>query len=209
MVPALFRLTVKHTKFYGLTGGIGAGKSTVAKIFAELGVPVLDLDKVGHQLLETDKQLQQQLRQTFGEAILQSDGSIGRQALAQQAFACATNTNKLNKLLHPRIQHSEKQWRNQQTAALAIIEASVLIESAGVQRMDGLIVVLAAMDKRRQRVLKRGKQDKAAFERIVQQQCTDAERISAANFTLYNDADIQTLQRKVQQLYHTLAEHHP
>jgi len=209
MVPALFRLTVKHTNFYGLTGGIGAGKSTAAKIFTELGVPVLDLDKVGHQLLETDKQLQQQLHQTFGEGILQPDGSINRQALAQQAFSCATNTNKLNKLLHPRIQHFEKQWRNQQTASLAIIEASVLIESAGVQRMDGLIVVLAAMHTRKQRVLKRGKQDEATFESIVQRQCTDVERISTANFTLYNDTDIPTLQKEVQQLYRSLVKHHP
>ena len=200
---------MKHTNFYGLTGGIGAGKSTVAKIFAELGMPVLDLDKVGHQLLETDKQLQQALCQTFGQGILQPDGSINRQVLAQQAFANAANTTKLNKLLHPRIQSIEQQWRNQQTATLAIIEASVLIESGGVQRMDGLIVVLAAMHTRRQRVLKRGKQDEAAFETIVQRQCTDVDRISAANFILYNDTDIPTLQKEVQQLYRNLAEHHP
>ncbi|MCF6207885.1 MAG: dephospho-CoA kinase [Ghiorsea sp.] len=192
---------MKHTKFYGLTGGIGAGKSTVAHMFSDLAVPVLDLDKVGHQLLETDKQLQQQLRQTFGEVIMQPDGGIHRQVLAQQAFACATNTNKLNKLLHPRIQHFEKQWRNQQTAPLAMIEASVLIESDGVQRMDGLIVVLAAMDTRRQRVLKRGKQDSVTFESVIQRQCTDKERIKAADFILHNNDDKQTLQTAVEQLY--------
>lgn len=199
---------MKHTKFYGLTGGIGAGKSTVADMFSTLEVPVLDLDKVGHQLLKTDEQLQQQLRQTFGKVIMHPDGRIHRQALAQQAFANSANTTKLNELLHPRIQSVEQQWRNQQTVPFAMIEASVLIESGDVQRMAGLIVVLAAIDKRRQRVLKRGKQDKTAFERIVQRQCTDAERISAANFTLYNDADIQTLQNEVLQLYHTLAKYH-
>ncbi len=194
------------TKFYGLTGGIGAGKSTVAKVFADLGVPTLDLDKVGRTLLN-DVHIQQQLVQAFGAPIIQ-DGNISRDALRSIAFQSKANTLALNNIMHPAIRDAEMTWRNKQTAPSAIIEASVLIESGGVERMDGLIVVLADKDIRRQRVLKRPNFNAETFDNIVKQQTTDDIRKEFADMIIENNKDLSHLQEQVYHLYNRLTQHH-
>lgn len=191
-----------NTKFFGLTGGIGAGKSTVAKMFADLDVPTLDLDKIGRTIL-SQAHIQQQLVKTFGKHILQ-ENSINRNTLRETAFESKTNTQKLNNIMHPAIRQAEMFWRKEQTAPFAIIEASVLIESGDIQRMNGLIVVLADLNIRQQRVLARGKQGKENFNAIVQRQCCDQERTEAATYTIDNNTDLRHLKDKVDKLYQQL-----
>jgi len=191
-----------NTKFYGLTGGIGSGKSTVATIFADLGVPTLDLDKVGRTLLN-QPQIQHQLVAAFGESILHNQ-NINRRILREVAFISETNTQQLNHIMHPAIRQAEMLWRKEQTAPFAVIEASVLIESNDVARMRGLIVVLTDLDIRKQRVLKRGKQDEASFHAIDKQQCSDEERKQAADYILYNNRDTQALRSQVNELHQVL-----
>jgi len=194
------------TDFYGLTGGIGAGKSTVAKMFADLGVPSLDLDKVGRELLD-EKNIQQQLVQAFGSSIMQ-DNAINRETLRTIAFQSKTNTLALNNIMHPAIRDAEMTWRNKQTTPLAIIEASVLIESGGVQRMHGLIVVFADEDIRKQRVLKRPNFNAETFDNIVKQQTTDDIRKGLADMVIENNKDLSHLQEQVYHLYNRLTQHH-
>ena len=183
------------TKFFGLTGGIGSGKSTLANIFKQHGIPVLDLDQVGHSILKENKNVQSELIQAFGEDILNQQ-HIDRKRLAQVAFASSQNTQILNKIMHPRIQAYESGWRNQQNAAMAIIEASVLIESGGVSRMDALLVVLCDKALRWQRVKQRGNQNQQRFEQIVQQQCSDEERIKHADYTFDNNGSLEHLEQQ-------------
>ena len=196
-------------KFYGLTGGIGAGKSTVASIFKTFDVPVLDLDKVGHKLLDEDKTLQQQLIQAFGDDIL-VNGSIDRKKLADQAFQSEKHTQQLNQIMHPAIVEFEKQWRKSITAtsksAFAIIEASVLIESGGVSRMDGLIVVLANKHIRQQRVAKRQNYHALTFDKIVNQQTNDEVRKQLADTIIVNNKDLPYLKEVVFHLHNTLLQ---
>jgi len=194
------------TKFYGLTGGIGAGKSTVASIFSDLGVPTLDLDQVGRALLH-DTHIQQQLIQAFDTSIIQ-DGNINRETLRSLAFQSKANTLALNNIMHPAIRDAEMVWRKKQTAPWAIIEASVLIESGDVQRMDGLIVVLAEKELRKQRVLKRSNLSAETFERIVKQQTTDALRKELADMIIENNKDLSHLKEQVFHLYTRLNQHH-
>ena len=198
-------------KFYGLTGGIGAGKSTVASIFKELGVSVLDLDKVGHKLLEDDRALQHQLMQAFGDDIL-VHGSIDRKKLADKAFQSEKHTQQLNQIMHPAIVNHEKQWRESITATskptFAIIEASVLIESDGVARMHGLIVVLANKNIRQQRVAKRQNYDVLTFDNIVKQQTNNEVRKQHADMVIENNKDLSHLKEQVYHLYNRLTQHH-
>ena len=198
-------------KFYGLTGGIGAGKSTVASLFKTFDVPVLDLDKVGHKLLDEDKTLQQQLVQAFGDDIL-VNGNIDRKKLADKAFQSKKDTQHLNQIMHPAIVEFEKQWRECITATsqstLAIIEASVLIESGGVARMDGLIVVLANKSSRQQRVAKRQNYDALTFDNIVKQQTNDEVRKQHADMVIENNKDLSHLKEQVYHLYNRLTQHH-
>jgi len=185
------------TRFFGLTGGIGSGKSTVAALFAKHGIPTLDLDKVGHLILEQDMDVQQRLIQVFGHQILTTHG-VNRKALAKVAFKNEQNTIQLNNIMHPAILVYEQQWRLKQTTPIAVIEASVLIESGGINRMQGLITVLADVKTREQRVLLRGKQTLQQFNAIMQQQCSDEQRKAFATYIIENNTDLENLDHQVQ-----------
>ena len=189
---------MSNTKFYGLTGGIGSGKSTTAQLFADLGVPILDLDKLGHTAL-TQNDIKAKLIQAFGESIL--DGNeIKRGKLAKLAFASQENTQTLNQIMHPTIQQLEQRWREKQTAPYAIIEASVLIESGGRKRMHGLIVMMWSQAIRERRLIARGTPSKEQIQTILQRQCSDAQRLELADYVLDNEADLQSLAAQVKAL---------
>jgi len=192
---------MNNTKFFGLTGGIGSGKSTLASIFKRHGIPILDLDQVGHTILNEDKEVQHELTQAFGKDILNQQ-HMDRKRLAQIAFASSQSTQTLNQIMHPRIQAYEKAWRNKQGAKIAIIEASVLIESGGVSRMDALLVVLCDKALRWQRVKQRGHQDKQRFEQIVQQQCNDTERMKYADYIFDNNGSLTQLEQQAVSFIH-------
>jgi len=197
----------------GLTGGIGSGKSTVAGMFAELGVPVFDLDKAGHSVIEAGSAGLKQLIDAFGTNILDQKGSLNRKVLAQYCFPDAARTAKLNAIMHPLIWQAEEDWLKQQQSDYAIIEASVLLESGGAARMDAVVVVLADITLRRERVLARGRHTAAEFDAIVARQCTDTERRSAADFMITNAGDLAQLraqvidiERLLRQRFHAMEE---
>ena len=188
----------------GLTGGIGSGKSTVAAMFSELGVPILDLDRVGRRLTHADGQCLQQLVAAFGADILNSDGSLDRRALARRCFANADETKKLNAILHPLIRQEEDRWVSGQHGDYVIIEASVLIESGGAERMDAVIVVLADTELRLQRVLARGDRDRDEFQAIVERQCSDGERRQVADYVIENSGSLLQLRQSVLTVHQSL-----
>jgi len=193
----------------GLTGGIGSGKSTVARMFAEIGIPTLDLDQLGHALVCPGSNGLRMLMKTFGKRFLQLDGSLNRAALAQHCFADAGETAKLNAIMHPLIRQAEDQWLAEQsdTAAYAVIEASVLLESGGAGRMDAVLVVLANEALRCKRVLTRGDRNAQQFNAIVARQCSDVERRKAADLVIVNNHDYDALRLSVQQSHDALLRH--
>ncbi|MFQ5344426.1 MAG: dephospho-CoA kinase [Mariprofundus sp.] len=188
----------------GLTGGIGSGKSTVAEMFAELGVPVLDLDRVGQTVVQAGSPGLKKLVEVFGADILNQDGSLNRKALGKYCFTDAERTVKLNAVMHPLIWQAEEDWLRQQQGDYAVIEASVLLESGGVNRMDAVIVVLADVALRRQRVLCRGRQSEAEFEAVVRRQCDDAERRRVGDYVIDNSSSLEALQQQVQKIHTAL-----
>ncbi len=193
----------------GLTGGIGSGKSTVAQMFAELAVPVLDLDQLGHALVAPGSKGLKALIATFGDRFLQLDGSLNRPALAEHCFADAGQTTCLNAIMHPLIRQAEEQWLKKQSSEsrYAVIEASVLLESGGVSRMDVVLVVLADEQLRCQRVLSRGDRSIQQFEAIVARQCSDTERRKMADIVIENNNDFKSLRSSVLKLHEGFLKH--
>ncbi len=169
-------------------------------------VPVLDLDRVGHQVLREDAQVRQRLVDAFGSSMLDREGMVDRGRLAALAFGQAESLQRLNAIMHPAIRQREADWRARQRAPFVVIEASVLIESGQHARMDAVIVVLADLSLRRQRVLARGRQDASAFARIVERQCDDATRRRVADYLLYNQDSLDKLARAQRRLYRRLCE---
>jgi len=198
-------MTQSMTRSIALTGGIGSGKSTVAKMFADMAAPVLDLDAVGRGLLDNSK-IQLALVDAFGSDIQDEQGKVDRSLLAARAFCNKDETARLSAILHPEILAFEKQWLKEQYAPYVIIEASVLLESGGVARMDGLIVVLADEALRKERVLRRGKQNEAMLAQIIERQCDDSLRHKHADYILYNDGSLESLQEQVMQLSEQLSK---
>ncbi len=185
----------------GLTGGIGSGKSCAATIFENLGVPVLDLDRIGHDLVQPGSDGLAQIVKTFGNSFLHSDGSLNRAVLAAHCFNDSDETTKLNRIMHPLIWQEEQAWLEEQVAPYVIIEASVLLESGGVDRMDRVIVLLADEEVRLQRVLARGDRDEDAFRAILARQCSDEERRSSASYVIENSGSLDSLRDQVSAIH--------
>ena len=192
----------------GLTGGIGSGKSTVATMFSEFGVPVLDLDQVGHRLATTNDECLGYLVTAFGKKILQADGSLDRKALAKHCFSDADETDRLNAIMHPLIWRQEEQWLSQQQSDYVIIEASVLLESGGAKRMNAVIVILADEPIRFQRVLARGRQNELDFRSILARQCDDSMRMQMADYMIENNGSLQQLRKHVLAVHRALLQSH-
>jgi len=195
-----------RTARVGLTGGIGSGKSTVAAIFADMGVPILDLDQVGRSLTTPGSPCLLRLVDVFGQQILHADGSLNRAQLADICFSDAEKTARLNAIMHPLIRKDEDAWLSCQMADFAIIEASVLIESGGIERMDSVVVVLADESLRIRRVLNRGKQDAAGIQDIIQRQCDDSTRRKVADYIIENQASLVDLHHQVERIHQQLVE---
>ncbi len=192
----------------GLTGGIGSGKSTVAAMFSEFGVPVLDLDQVGRKLTMTDDECLGQLIAAFGKKILQADGRLDRKAFAMHCFSDADESARLNAIMHPLIWREEEGWLSRQQSDYAIIEASVLLESGGAKRMDAVIVILADESIRLQRVLARGHQNEMEFRTILARQCDDSMRMQMADCVIENNGSLQQLRKHVLTVQRSLQQSH-
>lgn len=172
-------------------------------MFVELGVPVLDLDRVGHQVTLPGSEGLAALVKQFGKAILDGD-SLNRIRLAEICFASEEKTLLLNRIVHPLIWQQADVWKHQQKTPYVVIEASVLIESGGSDRVDSTIVVMSDMQSRKSRVLKRGNMSEEMFDAVVARQCDDETRLNYADHLIKNDRDIETLNLEVGALHRKL-----
>lgn len=190
----------------GLTGGIGSGKSTVAALFHALGVPVLDLDAVGRELTRRGQPGLMRLRQAFGDWIVDSGGDLDRSGLADYCFASDERTRQLNRIMHPLIWQAAEEWLARQRAIYVLIEASVLLESKAAARMDAIIVVLADLERRRQRLVTCAGLSASRFADIVARQCSDDERRQQADYIIDNNGSIDGLRQQVEKLHRQLVQ---
>lgn len=190
----------------GLTGGIGSGKSVAASMFADLGVPLLDLDDVGRRLLHSEPSIADKLVASFGPSVRLSSGELDRQRLAELAFASQAATRRLNGIMHPLIRQEEDHWVSRQTGPYCLVEASVLIESGGVNRMDAVVVLLADLALRQQRVVQRGSPAITLFDSIVKRQCDDEGRLAVADYVIVNNTSLAELEAEVRSVHRRLLE---
>uniref|UniRef100_A0A7C9JES6 Dephospho-CoA kinase n=1 Tax=Muribaculaceae bacterium Z82 TaxID=2304548 RepID=A0A7C9JES6_9BACT len=181
-------------------GGMGAGKSTARKVLTEDGVPAIDLDKVGHDVLRWDT-VRDELVETFGADILGDDGQISRPALAAKAFASPAETRKLNRITLPRIEGAftdQVDELERQGHKAVVVEYSVFKnrQTSLAYDADVVIAVLAPIDLRIQRAVASGWEEGDVRRRIAQQ-ITDADRIEAADVVFNNDGTPDEMRNQV------------
>jgi dephospho-CoA kinase len=175
----------------GITGGIGSGKSIVARLFAALGVPVYDSDSRAKHLMAHDPQLREQLVAAFGPETYSAEGALNRVHLAQRVFKDAAQVAQLNGLVHPRVGQDFEAWVAAQAAAgqpYILKEAALLYESGAYRQLDRIITVFAPPEVRAVRILSRdAHRTPADVQAIMNQQLSDEQKLQRADYVIYND----------------------
>lgn len=175
----------------GITGGIGAGKSTVSRVFHALGVPVYDSDSRARWVMEHDAALRTQLQDTFGAEVYDNSGLLNRPLLAQLVFGNPERLAQLNSLVHPRVGLDFSQWAAAQAQAghpYVLKEAALLFESGAYRQLDQVVVVVAPLATRLARLLRRDPhRSPAEVQAIIEKQLSDEDKIGRAHHVLHND----------------------
>jgi len=182
----------------GLTGQIGAGKSTAAAIIKKTGARVIDADRIGREVANNSAPLRKQLKRAFGPEIMNKNGRLKRKKLAAKAFASSANHAKLNALVHP---YLLKELRRQMRAAekryrLVVIDAALLLDWHLDREMDFVLVIHTSLEKRLRRLIKRGITRKDAQARLKAQLPLSVFRKKADRFILNGNNEAE-LERKI------------
>ncbi len=186
----------------GLTGNIGAGKTTVGALLEEAGCLVVDLDRLGHELIaEPGSPAVAEIEARFGAKVLDQSGRVDRAALARLVFGDAAELQALEAILHPRIRALERERVRDWSAAqgIAVTEAALLVETGGHTRYHRLVVVTAPDDVRLERIVQRGMARAEAESRMAAQMAQEF-KAGLADYVIDNGGDLPTTQSAVRQL---------
>lgn len=170
----------------GLTGGIGSGKSTVAKVFETLGVPVYYADAASKRLYHTDAELKQSVIEHFGGDVYRN-GQLDRAALAGQVFADPEKLALLNRLVHPRTIRDAEAWMQKQKGDYVIKEAALLFESGSSAGLDYIIGVYAPNHLRLKRVMDRDGLSREEVMARMARQVDETIKMKLCDFVIRND----------------------
>lgn len=171
----------------GITGGIGAGKSTAAKIFNILGIPVYSADDRAKWLMANDKDLIAAITESFGDSSYNTDGSLNKIFLANEVFSDQEKTKTINGLVHPAVKNDFENWASKQSSPYVLKEAALLFETGSYKDLDKTINVSAPIKVRILRVLTRDPQrSEEQINAIIDRQLPDEQKNKLADFTIKN-----------------------
>jgi dephospho-CoA kinase len=170
----------------GLTGGIGSGKSTVAKIFAQLGIPVLDADATAKAIMNEDHSVKTKLIELFGEDAYK-DNQLNRPYIAQLVFEDAFKLQQLNAIIHPITIQYAKDWASKQSAPYVIKEAALFFESGSSEGVEKIIGVTAPKHIRIQRVMQRDQITREDVIKRMEHQLEDSLKMKLCDWVIQND----------------------
>jgi dephospho-CoA kinase len=185
----------------GLTGGIGSGKSTVARAFAALGVPTLSADAIAHELSGKNEPGYLKIVEAFGTGILKPDGELDRKALGDMIFSNRAQKAKLESILHPMIMQALHQQADALDSPYCILDIPLLINTAERERVNRILVVHCERKERIARIQKRNGWPVGKIDKVMSNQISDQALLAAADDVLDNDGDIAALREQVADLH--------
>jgi dephospho-CoA kinase len=193
----------------GLTGATASGKSTVARILQDAGCVVLDADALVHQMYHPGQPAYQAVVAQFGKTILNPDGTINRQRLAEIAFQSPEQTARLNALVHPLVRAREAELmaelERSEEDRIVVVEATLLLESGGRARYDRIVVVDSPPELQIERAVRRG-MSRQDVELRISRQMPAAQRLRLADYVIRNDGTEEQLAADTRRLYHKLKD---
>ena len=190
----------------GLTGGIGAGKSTVADLFSKRGAVIIRSDELARQVIEPETLGYEQVLSRFGKEIVNDKGSIDRAKLAQLVFNDDVALKDLENIIHPLVRERTNKLMSAQTPETIIVnEIPLLLEKKMESLFDFLVIVISTEKNRLERLSQKGLTEDQAKARIAKQVNDDA-RKAEADFLIVNDGNLDQLDTDVQKIWQTLQE---
>jgi len=170
----------------GLTGGLGSGKTTVAKVFETLGIPVFYADEVSKQITDTEPVVKKQLKAAFGTDLYKND-KLDRAALAKLIFTNKEAIKIVNSIIHPAVAKAFMDWANHQKTPYVLQEAAILFETGGYKRFDKMVLVSAPKELRIERIKARNNWSLIEIEQRMANQWEESQKIPLADFVILND----------------------
>lgn len=188
----------------GLTGGIGSGKSTVAKVFEVLGIPVYYADEAARRVMNEDEEVRQQIMQYFGASAYKNN-QLDRAYIGSQVFNDKKKLELMNSLVHPATIRDSENWMQRQTTPYAIKEAAIIFESGTQDQYDHIIGVTAPVSLRLLRAMKRDGSTRDQVLVRMEKQIQEVIKMRLCDFVIYNDEQ-QAIIPQVIKLHSTLLE---
>ena len=189
-------------KKVGLTGGIGSGKSAVAECFAELGVSVIDADRIAHELSASGSAQFEQIVARFGDEIVDTDGNLNRARLARIVFNSAQKRQQLEAILHPPIRAEMHAIAQRDTQSYCLLVIPLLLESGQQREMERVITVTCSRPTRIARLRQRG-MSTDDIARVMKTQAREQQRIEMADDVIDNNFDRDAIAPQVRDLHQT------
>ncbi len=185
----------------GLTGGIASGKTTVSRLFARLGVPIIDTDVIARDVVAPGTPLLQRVEQDFGPGLIGADGALQRRQLRERVFADPDARRRLEALLHPAIRAEVARQSAQATGPYHILVIPLLVEGHGRIPVDRVLVVDCPEDLQIQRLQARDGSSAAQARAMLAAQTSRPTRLAAADDVIVNDGDPGRLEAAVAALH--------
>jgi len=184
----------------GITGNAGCGKSTVARIFQEWGVHLIQADEIGHQLLKKPE-VKKKILDVFGPPILDKEGVIARKKLGEMVFSSPKKLRMLNSILHPLIGEQIKKEISYSRGQLVVVEGALLFEAGWHLLMDKILVVFCSPEIQFGRLKDVLGYNPVQIQGILRAQMSQEEKKGRADFLLENEGNLKKLREKVRRIY--------
>jgi dephospho-CoA kinase len=203
----------KQPVLVGVTGGIGSGKSTVCSILEALGCELFEADRIAKELQLHDTEIISGIKLLFGKDVYCSDAQGGllldRKRIANAVFSDPAMLNKLNRLIHPKVQEAFRQAVEaavEKGCRVMVKEAAILFESGKDKDLDRIIVVAAGNEVRIRRAVSKGIGSREEVIRRMQAQWPQEKLIERADYVIFNDGSAEELRSQVEQVYRSILE---
>ncbi len=170
----------------GITGGIGSGKTTIAKVFEVLGIPVYYADDEAKRLMNEDEMLKEKIQYHFGKECY-LDGKLNRKWLSNLVFNNDEKLSLLNRIVHPATILAAQVWMQQQTTPYALKEAALIFETGSQQQLDYVIGVFTPVPMRIQRVIQRDGLSREEVKNRMEKQMEETTKMRLCDFIITND----------------------
>ena len=185
----------------GLTGGIASGKSTVADMFADLGVPVIDTDVIAREVVQPGQPALAEIREAFGAGVIAADGTLDRPAMRTIVFGDDAARRRLESILHPRIGKATREQADAARGPYQVIVVPLLVESSLRAFVDRVLVVDCDEDTQVARLLARDAESEDQARRMLAAQSTRAERLAIADDVVANVSALEDTREQVLALH--------